>query len=147
MFSDYVMFKIYIFFVIGGDIFWVSGYEVYDCLLELMREMFKKLIVIYDVKFFLDEVRNLGNLLRECERGLLLNKGVELVVVYFVIRMNCEFLYFCLCILLCVKLIFMVIVVIGWNLVYVNKGFIKCINGVIKDELDIFFKYFFNMVI
>lgn len=40
----------------------------------------------------------------------------------------------------------MIIAVTGWNSVYVNKGFIKRINGVTKDESDILLNYLFNMV-
>ncbi|KAK4665444.1 hypothetical protein QC763_401810 [Podospora pseudopauciseta] len=123
--SDYAMLKIHTLPVTGGDTLWASGYEVYDRLSEPMREMLKKLTATHDAKFFLDEARNLGNPLRECERGSPLNKGAELAAVHPVIRTN---------------------PVTGWNSVYVNKGFTKRINGVTKDESDILLKYLFNMV-
>ncbi|KAK0653996.1 hypothetical protein QBC41DRAFT_377707 [Cercophora samala] len=123
--SDYAMLKIHTLPATGGDTLWASGYEVYDRLSEPMREMLSKLTATHDAKFFLDEARNLGNPLRECERGSPLNKGAELTAVHPVIRTN---------------------PVTGWNSVYVNKGFTKRINGVTKDESDILLNYLFNMV-
>ncbi|KAK0701459.1 hypothetical protein B0T21DRAFT_405768 [Apiosordaria backusii] len=131
--SDYAILKIHTLPVTGGDTLWASGYEIYDRLSEPMREMLKKLTATHDAKFFLDEARNLGNPLRECERGSPLNKGAELAAVHPVIRTN-------------QMLTFVIIAVTGWNSVYVNKGFTKRINGVTKDESDILLGYLFNMV-
>ncbi|KAK4172539.1 hypothetical protein QBC36DRAFT_362500 [Triangularia setosa] len=131
--SDYAMLKIHTLPMTGGDTLWASGYEVYDRLSGPMREMLKKLTATHDAKFFLDEARNLGNPLRECERGSPLNKGAELAAVHPVIRTNR-------------KLTFLIIAVTGWNSVYVNKGFTKRINGVTRDESDILLNYLFNMV-
>ncbi|KAK4649735.1 uncharacterized protein QC761_0024410 [Podospora bellae-mahoneyi] len=88
--SDYAMLKIHTLPVTGGDTLWASRYDVYDRLSEPMREMLKKLTATHDAKFFLDEARNSGNLLRECERGSPLNKGAGLTAVHPVIRTNRE---------------------------------------------------------
>ncbi|KAK4198570.1 hypothetical protein QBC40DRAFT_308210 [Triangularia verruculosa] len=89
--SDHAMLKIHTLPATGGDTLWASGYEVYDRLSELMKEMLKKLTATHDAKFFLDEARNLGDPLRECERGSPLNKRAELTAVHPVIRTNCNY--------------------------------------------------------
>jgi len=86
--SDYAMLKIHTLPATGGDTLWASGYEIYDRLSPPMKEMLKKLTATHDAKFFLDEARNLGNPLRECERGSPLNKGAELSAVHPIIRTN-----------------------------------------------------------
>ncbi|KAK5656953.1 hypothetical protein OQA88_3475 [Cercophora sp. LCS_1] len=123
--SDYAMLKIHTLPETGGDTLWASGYEVYDRLSEPMRKMLEGLTATHDAKFFLDEARNLGNPIREGERGSPGNKGSELAAVHPVIRTN---------------------PVTGWKSVYVNKGFTKRINGVTKDESDVLLPYLFNLV-
>ncbi|KAK4225999.1 hypothetical protein QBC38DRAFT_529618 [Podospora fimiseda] len=123
--SDYAMLKIHTLPPTGGDTLWASGYEIYDRLSPPIRELLKGLTATHDAKFFLDEAKNLGNPLRECERGSPLNKGAELTAVHPVIRTNPA---------------------TGWNSVYVNKGFTKRINGVTKDESDVLLNYLFNLV-
>ncbi|KAK3327991.1 alpha-ketoglutarate-dependent taurine dioxygenase [Cercophora scortea] len=123
--SDYAMLKIHTLPATGGDTLWASGYEIYDRLSAPMQKMLEGLTATHDAKFFLDEAKNLGNPIREGQRGSPLNYGTELAAVHPVIRTN---------------------PVTGWKSVYVNKSFTKRINGVTKDESDVLLAYLFNLV-
>lgn len=90
--SDYAMLKIHTLPATGGDTLWASGYEIYDRLSPALQQMLEGLTATHDARFFIEEARNLGNPLREGERGSPLNYGSGLTAVHPVIRTNREYL-------------------------------------------------------
>lgn len=85
IFFDYVIFKIVQFFEdVGGDIFWVFGYEVYDCLSFVFQKLVESLIVMYYQFNFVRVKEVFGVELIDQFCGVLENNGLDFKVEQYV---------------------------------------------------------------